>query len=62
MKRFVAGSNCPKCNSKDSLRVWSEAKLQFMDCIKCDYHQSIDNHKPSPSPPKLIGIKNIGDD
>jgi len=56
MKRFIAGSRCPKCKTEDCLRVWQQKETQFMDCLHCDFKQSIDNSTDESSA-KLIGIK-----
>lgn len=41
MRRFIAGAQCPACQSLDSLYVNSEEtaeNYQHLYCIRCDYH------------------------
>lgn len=42
-KRFIAGANCPKCSSQDSLRWWVENSIEMVECVECDY---IDKRAP----------------
>ncbi|USD66608.1 YheV family putative zinc ribbon protein [Vibrio sp. SCSIO 43136] len=36
-KRFIAGASCPKCHSVDSLRWWEQNKVEWVECVDCDY-------------------------
>lgn len=41
MKRFIAGAQCPACQSLDSLYVNSEETAdnnQHLYCVRCDYY------------------------
>ena len=41
VKRFIAGANCPKCSSTDSIRRWSDDKNSYHECIVCGYVDTI---------------------
>ncbi len=36
-KRFIAGALCPKCSAQDSLRVWRENGIEYVECVECGH-------------------------
>jgi len=36
-KRFIAGVNCPKCNTFDSIVMFTTVDREWIECIQCDY-------------------------
>ncbi len=44
-KRFIAGATCPKCQAKDTLALWKENNIDFVECVKCGHQmREADKH------------------
>ena len=48
-KRFIAGVDCPKCNTLDSIVMFTTVNNEWIECVKCDYS---DNRPEFPNSPK----------
>ncbi|MEL0630223.1 YheV family putative zinc ribbon protein [Psychromonas aquatilis] len=38
-KRFIAGAECPKCKTIDSIALTIENAVETLTCVACDYTQ-----------------------
>lgn len=45
-KRFIAGAICPACQALDSLVMWRENKVDFVECVKCKHQMSKSDENP----------------
>ena len=39
-KRFIAGAECPKCKTLDSIALTLENAVETLICVACDYTQT----------------------
>ena len=39
-KRFIAGAECPKCKTLDSVALTLENGIETLTCVACDYTQT----------------------
>ena len=44
-KRFIAGAICPHCGLMDKTVVYTIAKLNFSECVRCGYKQEATDNK-----------------
>ncbi|MCD9210927.1 YheV family putative metal-binding protein [Vibrio cholerae] len=38
-KRFIAGANCPQCQTTDTLQWWVENSIELVECVECGFHE-----------------------
>jgi uncharacterized metal-binding protein (TIGR02443 family) len=38
-KRFIAAAQCPQCKDTDSLRWWEENRVEWVECVSCDFKE-----------------------
>jgi len=39
-KRFIAGAECPQCNTIDSIALTLENAVETLTCVNCGYTQT----------------------
>jgi len=39
-KRFIAGAECPKCKTLDSIALTLENGIETLTCVACDFTQT----------------------
>ncbi|WP_261816514.1 YheV family putative zinc ribbon protein [Vibrio gallicus] len=57
-KRFIAGATCPECKETDTLRWWEENKVEWAECVSCDFKQQrvTEQQQQAASKQSIIGI------
>lgn len=58
-KRFIAGAVCPNCQQQDTLALWQQQSIEYVQCVACG-HQMQAAEKGHSAPPvadhQVIGI------
>ncbi len=58
-KQFIAGVTCPKCAQMDKIQAYSEAGLNFRECVSCGFK---DEMRLSSTPRELETRVNTNED
>ena len=40
-KRFIAGVVCPQCSEMDKIQVYSQAGIDYRECVSCGFKDQI---------------------
>jgi uncharacterized metal-binding protein (TIGR02443 family) len=52
VKRFIAGAQCPQCQTLDSLYLNSEDAVEQLHCSRCDYLANRNDAQQAPESDK----------
>ncbi len=58
-KRFIAGVTCPKCAEMDKMQVYTEAGVDYRECVSCGFK---DEMRLSSAPREVETRVNISSD
>ncbi len=61
-KRFVAGAICPRCESQDTVVVFSLEGKDYRECVSCDFKDELNfPEHPSELKTRVSEGEKIGD-